>query len=289
MWLAPCLHRLACFPAIFFINLTLTRVKNFCETLLSMGIVEALKQHLFRFVAMIAFALSFGLAHSQTIPDTLDQRLKACTACHGDEGRATTAGYYPRIAGKPAGYLFNQLKNFQEGKRSYPPMAYLVRHLSEPYLQEIAVHFSNQHPPYAAAQNSTASGQQMQRGKQLVQVGDESKKIPACMACHGKNLTGVAPYIPGLLGLPRDYIVAQLGAWQTGSRRTAQPDCMHDIAQRLSASDVAAVSAWLAMQNVPSDASVSASVARDDRATLPLECGSVANAGTSLLPAGLGK
>ncbi|MBX9900559.1 MAG: cytochrome c4 [Burkholderiaceae bacterium] len=252
---------------------------------MNMGIAEARKQHFFWLVALIAFALSISVAHAQTIPDTLDQRLKACTACHGDEGRATTAGYYPRIAGKPAGYLFNQLRNFQEGKRSYPPMAYLVKHLSEPYLQEIAVHFSNQHPPYAAAQKSTASEQQMQRGKRLVQVGDEAQKIPACMACHGKNLTGVAPYIPGLLGLPRDYIVAQLGAWQTGSRRTAQPDCMHLIAQRLSASDVAAVSVWLAMQNLRSEAASPALLVHDDRASLPLECGSVPNAAVFSSPA----
>lgn len=250
---------------------------------------QIVEQHLFRLIVIISLALSASLVCAQTVPDTLDQRLKACTACHGDEGRATTAGYYPRIAGKPAGYLFNQLKNFQEGKRSYPPMAYLVRHLSEPYLQEIAVHFSNQHPPYAAAQNSTASAQQMQRGKRLVQVGDEVQNIPACIACHGKNLIGVAPYIPGLLGLPRDYIVAQLGAWQTGSRRTAQPDCMHRIAQRLSASDVSAVSAWLAMQNLPAEASSSTLVAHDDRAPLPLECGSVPNAAVSFLPAGVSK
>jgi cytochrome c553 len=43
-------------------------------------------------------------------------------------------------------------------------------------------------------------------------VGDEVQKIPACMACHGKNLIGVAPHIPTLLGL-RDYVVAQFGAW----------------------------------------------------------------------------
>ena len=29
----------------------------------------------------------------------------ACTGCHGAEGRAASDGYYPRIAGKPAGYL----------------------------------------------------------------------------------------------------------------------------------------------------------------------------------------
>ena len=45
-------------------------------------------------------------------PDTIARRVVACAACHGNEGRATNEGYYPRIAGKPRGYLFNQLLNF---------------------------------------------------------------------------------------------------------------------------------------------------------------------------------
>jgi cytochrome c553 len=43
------------------------------------------------------------------VPDTTAQRVQACTTCHGKEGRATNQGYFPRIAGKPAGYLYNQL------------------------------------------------------------------------------------------------------------------------------------------------------------------------------------
>ena len=60
--------------------------------------------------------MSFG-GVSATTPDsqldTLQQRVKPCTSCHGNEGRATREGYFPRIAGKPAGYLFNQLLNFR--------------------------------------------------------------------------------------------------------------------------------------------------------------------------------
>ena len=65
------------------------------------------------------------------VPDTIEQRVAACTTCHGRQGRAARDGYYPRIAGKPAGYLYNQLINFREGRRHYAPMTYLVEHLSE--------------------------------------------------------------------------------------------------------------------------------------------------------------
>jgi cytochrome c553 len=74
--------------------------------------------------ARIATALlAFGCAHAADTPpgpepgagsalDSIEQRVKPCTSCHGNEGRATREGYFPRIAGKPAGYLFNQLVNF---------------------------------------------------------------------------------------------------------------------------------------------------------------------------------
>jgi cytochrome c553 len=32
--------------------------------------------------------------------------------------------------------------------------------------------------------------------------GDPARRIPACVQCHGDALMGVAPSIPGLLGLP---------------------------------------------------------------------------------------
>ncbi len=58
--------------------------------------------------------------------DTVEQRAQPCLPCHGKEGRAGPDGYYPRIAGKPAKYLFNQLVNFRDGRRFFPMMNYLA-------------------------------------------------------------------------------------------------------------------------------------------------------------------
>lgn len=213
-------------------------------------------------------------AVAQVVPDTLAQRVKACVACHGQEGRATTDGFYPRIAGKPEGYLYNQLRNFRDGKRTYPMMTYMVAHLTDSYLQEIASYFSLLNPPYAAPQASIADASMLERGRVLVKLGDVGKKIPACVACHAEKMTGVAPFIPGLLGLPRDYLVAQLGAWKTGSRHAHAPDCMQSVAKQLSADDIAAVSAWLAAQTMPADTKA---VRQSEIAgfKLPIACGSV--------------
>lgn len=226
------------------------------------------------FLVAVLGALVSGPAAAQAaggpLPDTMAQRMQACTVCHGKEGRATNEGYFPRIAGKPAGYLYNQLLNFREGRRHNATMAYLVEHLSDDYLREIAHHFSALDLPYPPAQTSGAARSQLELGAQLVQQGDARRGIPACVACHGQKMTGVEPAMPGLVGLPRDYVMGQLGAWRTGQRRAAEPDCMATIARRLSPQDVSAVATWLSSQTPPADSKP----ARQATLPLPLDCGS---------------
>jgi cytochrome c553 len=219
-----------------------------------------------------AFSLAAALSATPTMaPDTLEQRVAACLACHSVKERGDA--YFPRIAGKPAGYLYNQLRNFRDGRRHYPMMTYMVTPLPDAYLREIADYFAAQHPPYASAaagSGSQASAAQLARGEALVRQGDAAKKVPACVACHGAALAGVEPAIPGLLGLPSDYINAQFGNWKNQTRRAAAPDCMADIAARLNEADVAAVSAWLSQQAPDANARPASSLPT----RLPLACGS---------------
>ncbi len=217
--------------------------------------------------AVLALA-GAGLAHAE-VPDTLAQRLLACTGCHSMEERKDL--FFPRIAGKPAGYLYNQLRNFRSGRRQSPMMNYLVGPLPDAYLNEIAVYFSGVHLPPLPPQATAATPAMLERGRQLVRQGDPARALPACVACHGTQLTGVAPAIPGLLGLPHDYINAQFGAWKNGVRQANPPDCMASIAAKLSVADVAAVSAWLGSQGAAPDARPASAIARP----LPLACGSV--------------
>ncbi|MGE4334719.1 MAG: cytochrome c [Pigmentiphaga sp.] len=203
-----------------------------------------------------------------TLDSAMADRMLACTACHGAEGRAGADGYYPRIAGKPAGYLYQQLVNFRDGYRHYEPMALLLRQLPDSYLHDIARYFSNQHPPYPPPERSPTTPQQLQRGEALMFSGEPSRDLPSCVTCHGADLAGSEPDIPGLLGLPRDYLTAQLGAWQGGTRRTPEPDCMATVVKRLAPADLAAVTAWLSHQPVPPDYRPAAAPPAD----LPLDC-----------------
>ena len=186
--------------------------------------------------------------------DSIAQRTLACTACHGQQGRAGPDGYYPRIAGKPAGYLYNQLLHFREGRRHYGLMAGLLDTLSDSYLWEIAQHFASLEVPYPPPQPAAVPPELLVRGRTIAHQGDPDRRVPACAGCHGKALTGVLPNVPGLLGLPRDYLNAQLGAWRTGQRRAVAPDCMAEIARRLSPDDLSAVTAFLSSEALPATA-----------------------------------
>lgn len=205
------------------------------------------------------------------VEDSMAQRMQACALCHGKEGRATADGYYPRIAGKPAGYLYQQLQHFKAGRRHNPAMAHLLRHLSDDYLHEIAAHFASLDLPYPPARAPQLTAAEQSAAEALVFRGAPARGVPACAACHGQRLAGVLPATPGLLALPADYIAGQLGAWRAGQRRAAAPDCMADIAQRLSREDIALLARWLSAQTQPPGTRA----APAPEVTPPLRCGSI--------------
>lgn len=203
-------------------------------------------------------------------PDTMEERVRACVNCHGQAGKGIDRAYFPRLAGKPAGYLFNQLVAYRDGRRKYAPMNYLLAYLPDEYLQKMAQYYADVRAPYAAPQTPSVSLDILQRGRQLVEKGDPARKVPACASCHGPYLSGREPGIPGLIGLRADYISAQLGAWRYGTRTSIAPDCMQLIAARLTEQDVEAVAAWLSSMPIPAEtAPLKLSSER-----LPLECGS---------------
>lgn len=204
------------------------------------------------------------------LSNDIAERVQACTLCHGPQGRATPQGYFPRLAGKPAGYLFNQLQAFRDGRRHHALMAGLLRNMSDDYLREIAGYFAALDVPYPAPAPSGLDAEQQARAERLVTQGDPSRRVPACTACHGPSMAGRQPAIPGLLGLPRDYLVGQLGAWRNGLRRAHAPDCMADVARALSADDVAVVASWLAARPAGAHPEPPSS------APLPVACGGLA-------------
>ncbi len=246
----------------------------------SVGTRTALR-HATRAVATGLLAIVFltagqaATAQDEMVPafksiDSMEARVQGCVTCHGQNGAGSANGEFPRIAGKPATYLYHQLVAFRDGTRKYAPMNYLVDYLPDAYLREIAEYYAKQRPAFAAATAVHDDPAVLARGAVLANAGDPGRQVPACIACHGKALTGMEPGIPGLAGLRPAYIEAQLTRWRIGDRHAVEPDCMKRIASRLSDSDVAAVAAWLSIQQSPRDASPESF----DRVRMPLACGS---------------
>ena len=198
-------------------------------------------------------------------------RLAACHTCHGEQGEGKAGNeYYPHLAGKPAGYLRSQLQAFRDRRRSNPQMNWLMRNMDDAYLQRIAEYYAEL-PPRSSAQRVAMSEADSERARQLVERGDAAAGIPPCTACHGANLAGREPGVPALLGLPPDYVIAQLGAWSMGSRRAESPDCMAEIARALDPRDLRPLGEWLASQGV----SGSLEPAAQDSFALPTACGTM--------------
>lgn len=224
-----------------------------------------------------ALVLIFSSAVTLANSDSMEERLRACTACHQPaNARAADQSYAPDINGKPAEYLYQQLLNYREGRRLNTIMGPMLAYLSPEYLREIAAYFSQQpigHRSRATAGTAPMSGADQQialRGQQLVQ--ESTTERPACVACHGSDLRGDGVAIPGLRELSPAYISAQLGAWQSDTRHARQPDCMADVANALSGEDINAVAHWIANAASLPTRAVAQAVAIGE---LPAPCGAV--------------
>ena len=236
------------------------------------GVLRVLRTVVMALTACIPLRAGWAQSAARA-PDTMEARVLACTACHGPGGRGGENEHFPRLAGKPAGHLFNQLVAFRADRRHYPPMNYLLEFLPDAYLRAMAEYFAAQRPPLPPPVTPIVSRELLGLGRTVVTQGDPDRGIPACSGCHNPSLTGMEPAIPGLLGLQPSYISAQLGAWRYGTRTAPAPDCMQMVAARLTETDVTAVSAWLSALPAPANA---VPIAQGSLA-MPLPCGSEPN------------
>lgn len=205
-------------------------------------------------ICALLLAASGVLARPAVAQPDFSEHVKACAACHGEHGEGVRgAEYYPHLAGKPVGYLFEQLKGFREGRRSNTQMTWFVQFADDAFLKEIAEYYAALEPRTRAADTGAADLTDARRrvARELVEHGDKAHDVPACAACHGSNLAGLEPGVPALVGLPADYVIAQFGNWRDGVRRGAPPDCMADVARSIPADDIRAIAVWLSQQSNP--------------------------------------
>ena len=165
-----------------------------------------------------------------------------CGACHGMDGNSTDA-QYPKLAGQNEEYIVRQLHNFKSGKRQNAIMLGMASQLSGQDMANIGAYFMSQRTRPGVADDKLAKA-----GGKLYREGDASRKIPACMACHGPDGRGnPGAMYPQLAGQHAQYLIKTLTAWHDGTTwgSNAHSQIMPTIAKRLTSKDIAAVSSYL--------------------------------------------
>ena len=220
-------------------------------------------------IAVSVWSTGVTAADPQPFADTIEQRMQACVVCHGERGGGVKDAAFPRLSGQPAAYLAAQMQAFRDGVRTYAPMNFLMSRQSDAYFAEIAEYFSQQKPDPAvvdARRGAPLDRAVFEAGRSLVHEGRLADRLPACTACHGSALEGTLPGIPALAGMPRDFLIEQVGSWKSGTHRSPEPNCMATIAKRMSGADIVAAATWLSLQQPDAKPAPHAE-------PLPLACG----------------
>jgi cytochrome c553 len=176
---------------------------------------------------LAAAALALGLGTSAWSQDIEAGRAKAqpCAACHGADGNAV-AGNFPNLAGQTWRYIYIQLKDFKEGRRSNPLMDPMAASLSRQDMIDIA--------NYYAAQVAKPSTFKVDETK--VKLGKAKADETLCSMCHLGGFSGQNE-IPKVAGQQYDYIVQQLKDFKA-RKRTNDAGNMTSVSQTLSDQDI---------------------------------------------------
>ncbi len=160
-----------------------------------------------------------------------------CVACHGANGNSAVPTW-PKLAGAGERYMLKQLTDISSGARSVPEMTGQLDGMTADDLKSIAQYFSSQTMSAAVAKDEA-----LELGESVYRSGVQESSISACTACHsptgaGNSLAG----FPRLSGQHATYIENQLLKFQTGERTNDAESVMRDIAKRMTAAEIKAVS-----------------------------------------------
>lgn len=171
----------------------------------------------------------------------------ACVSCHGTNGEGNAGAGFPRLAGLSANYLEKQLDDIASDARPSALMGPVAKLLSEGDRRAVSQYYASLPPPYNVAliaATAAADPAENNRGAWLAIRGAWEKDLPACNQCHGPGGIGVGAAFPALAGQPKQYLSAQLQAWQTGKRSPFPLGLMPSVATKMTVEDIDAVATY---------------------------------------------
>ncbi len=152
-------------------------------------------------VALISLAASPGYAQ-----ETIEDKAKACAACHGEDG-IPKMPEVPNIWGQHTAYLYIQLKDFKSKLRASEIMYPIVAELEKADMLALARYFQEKPWPSTGYRSEDAD----------IRQGDTIDTAGMCTSCHLGSFFGDS-VIPRVAGQTQVYLERTLIAFKTRER-----------------------------------------------------------------------
>lgn len=159
--------------------------------------------------------------------------LEVCVVCHGEQGVAVDP-QFPHLNGQSGAAIYKQLHDYRTGSRVHPQMTEIAKTLEEGVIADVAAYYAGQPKRNP---NPATLAEQPENIVRLVELGDPSRNIPPCAACHRPGSGG--PIETPILSEQRhEYIVRQLQLYASGQRHNDVYGRMRMIAARLTPTEM---------------------------------------------------
>jgi len=169
-------------------------------------------------------------------PPAKPPQAEICDACHGPDGYAVIPGN-PSLAGQSWRYIYIELKDFSEGRRTDPVMSPISKVLSRDEMIALGNWYAAQKPAV----------NQFKADSVKVDAGRKVADAVLCAMCHGGGFVGQNE-VPRVAGQNPEYIRKQLHDFKA-KRRTNDAGNMTSVAHTLSDDDIENLSHYIANLN----------------------------------------
>lgn len=172
------------------------------------------------------------------------QKATLCIGCHGVDGNSSNPDW-PSLAGQHAEYLVKQIDDFKSQARKDPTMNAMVGSLSDADTANISAFFASNKAKVVGANKDS-----IELGKQIYRGGIAKRGVASCASCHGPSGAGnPAAKFPAVSGQHAKYTAKALNDFASGARSNDPQGMMRDVAGKLKANEIKAVSEYIAGLN----------------------------------------
>jgi cytochrome c553 len=162
--------------------------------------------------------------------------LQQCTMCHGARGLSEADA--PNLAGQYPEVIIKQMHDYKNGHRASTIMEALAKNLADGDILDLAAYYDS------LPKARKTPEPYIEDVPPLVRVGDPLRNIAPCATCHG----GIDRKFgtPWLEGMPREYLVTQLRAFASGTRRNDSHAQMRNMARLMKPQEIEEVAEFYA-------------------------------------------